>query len=100
MDVTEPLLSVRALVKNYQALRPLRIASLTISPGEIVSITGLDAPAAEMLVGLVTGAVVPDSGEVRLFGQSTTEVADSEALLAMLDGIGILTERAVLIGQF
>ena len=100
MDVTEPLLSVRALVKNYQALRPLRIASLTISRGEIVSITGLDAPAAEMLVGLVTGAVVPDSGEVRLFGQSTTEVADSEAWLAMLDGIGILTERAVLIGQF
>lgn len=97
---TEPLLVVRGLVKNYQALRPLRIESLSVGRGDIVSIGGLDLAAAEMLVGLVTGAVLPDSGEVRLFGQSTREVADSEAWLAMLDGVGILTERAVLIGQF
>lgn len=100
MVSTRPLLVVRGLVKNYQALRPLRIEALTIAPGAVVTISGLDAPAAEMLVGLVTGAVLPDSGEVRLFGQSTGAVADSEAWLEMLDGIGILTDRAVLIGQF
>ena len=93
MVTTQPLLVVRGLVKNYQALRPLRIEALTIAPGAVVTISGLDAPAAEMLVGLVTGAVLPDSGEVRLFGQSTGAVADSEAWLEMLDGIGILTDR-------
>ena len=100
MDTSHSLLVVHSLVKKYQALRPLRIEALTIEPGEVVTIGGLDASAAEMLVGLVTGAVLPDSGEVRLFGRLTATVGDSEAWLAMLDGIGILTDRAVLIGQF
>ena len=100
MTSAEPLVSARQVVKDYQALRPLRIDNLAVTAGEIVSLIGLDAPGAEMLVGILTGAIVPDSGEVRLFGRSTSEVADSEAWLAMLDGVGILTDRAVLIGQF
>jgi ABC-type lipoprotein export system ATPase subunit len=100
MTPAAPLVAARQVVKNYQALRPLRIEDLAVTAGEIVSLVGLDAPGAEMLVGLLTGAIVPDSGEVRLFGRSTSEVADSDAWLAMLDGVGILTDRAVLIGQF
>ncbi len=100
MTSAEPLVSARQVVKDYQALRPLRIDNLAVTAGEIVSLVGLDAPGAEMLVGILTGAIVPDSGEVRLFGRSTSEVADSDAWLAMLDGVGILTDRAVLIGQF
>jgi ABC-type lipoprotein export system ATPase subunit len=97
---SEPLVAVHKVVKNYQSLRPLRIDSLTVAAGDVVSITGLDAPGAETLVGLLTGAIVPDSGEVRLFGRSTTDVTDSDAWLAMLDAVGIVTDRAVLIGQF
>ena len=96
----DPLVVARQVVKDYSALRPLRIEHLTVSASEIVSVVGLDAPSAETLVGLLTGAIVPDTGDVRLFGRSTTEVADSDAWLAMLDGVGILTDRAVLIGQF
>lgn len=88
------------VIKNYQALRPLRLAQLSIAPGSMTSIMGLDVQAAEMFVGLLTGAVLPDAGDVRLFGQSTRDVADSDAWLAMLDRVGILTDRAVLIGQF
>ena len=53
-----------------------------------------------MLVGLLTGALLPDAGDVQLFGKSTRDVGDSDAWLAMLDGVGILTDRAVLIEQF
>src|SRR5688572_19979020 len=95
-----PLVSVRDVLKEYSALRPLRIQALTINAGDIVSLVGLDAPGAEVLVGMLTGALLPDSGEIRLFGRSTAEIADSDAWLAMLDGVGILTERAVLIEQF
>jgi predicted ABC-type transport system involved in lysophospholipase L1 biosynthesis ATPase subunit len=95
-----PLVAVRDLVKTYQALRPLRVNAFTLHEAEVVSLVGLDAPAAEMLVGLITGALLPDSGEIRLFDRSTADVGDSEAWLAMLDGVGIMTERAVLIGQF
>jgi predicted ABC-type transport system involved in lysophospholipase L1 biosynthesis ATPase subunit len=94
------LVSVRGLVKNYAGLRPLRIQSLDMRPGQVVSIVGLDAQAAEVLVGLVTGALLPDAGEVRLFDRSTADVTDSDAWLAMLDGVGIITERAMLIEQF
>jgi len=98
--MSDVLVSVQKLSKNYQALRPLRIQALEVQRGAIISLAGLDAPAAEMFVGLLTGAVLPDEGEVELFGRSTRDVTDSDAWLAMLDGVGIVTDRAVLIGQF
>ena len=98
--MSDVLVSVQNLTKDYQALRPLRLRSLELRRGAIVSLTGLDAAAAEVVVGLLTGAVLPDQGEVHLFGKSTADVADSDAWLAMLDQVGIVTDRAVLIAQF
>jgi predicted ABC-type transport system involved in lysophospholipase L1 biosynthesis ATPase subunit len=100
MTAPAPVVSVRELVKNYQALRPLRMTALAVEPRDVIALGGLDAAAAEILVGMLTGAVLPDSGEVRLFGRSTTDVTTSEDWLTMLDRVGILTDRAVLIGQF
>jgi predicted ABC-type transport system involved in lysophospholipase L1 biosynthesis ATPase subunit len=98
--MTDHLLTVRNLVKTYQALRPLRLESFALGRGVVVSLMGLDADAAEMLVGLLTGAVLPDSGDIHLLGKSTRDVTDSDAWLAMLDDVGIVTDRAVLIAQF
>ena len=95
-----PLLAVRDVVRSYAALRPLRMQSLTHRARPDRQRRGLDAAAAEVFVGLLTGALLPDSGEVELFGLSTRTVADSDAWLKMLDGVGILTDRAVLIAQF
>ena len=41
----------------------------------------------------------PDAGAVRLFGHATDAVADYDGWLRMLDGLGLLTDRAVLLGQ-
>ena len=98
--MSDTLVTVQKLTKNYQALRPLRIDSLALVRAGVVSLIGLDAPAAEMLVGLLTGAVLPDSGDIHLFGKSTRDVTDSDAWLEMLDDVGIVTDRAVLIAQF
>ncbi len=95
----DALVEFVGVVKQYQALRPLRLADLRIAPASIVSVQGLDALAAEVLVNLMTAAMRPDEGDVRLFGRSTAEIADYEAWLAMLDGLGLLSERAVLLGQ-
>ncbi|MFN7979863.1 MAG: hypothetical protein U0P30_17145 [Vicinamibacterales bacterium] len=91
------LVTFAAVEKQYQALRPLRLADLRVEPGAVVSIAGIDAPGAEVLVNLMTAAVAPDAGEVRLFGRSTADIGDYESWLAMLDGLGLLTERAVLL---
>ena len=62
--MADPLIDVRGVKKDYGGLRPLRLAALTLVPGDRVAITGLDAPAAEILVNILTGATLPDEGEV------------------------------------
>jgi ABC-type transporter Mla maintaining outer membrane lipid asymmetry ATPase subunit MlaF len=95
--VTPPILELRSVSKNYGALRPLRIAELTLVAGEQVAVVGFDQPAAEVLVNLITGAALPDTGEVRVFGRSTADIADSEEWLAALDRFGIVSDRAALL---
>ena len=95
--VTPPVLEVTGVSKKYSALRPLRLQALSIAAGERVALTGLDAAATELLVNLITGASVPDQGEVRILGHSTAEIADGDAWLASLDRFGIVSDRAVLL---
>jgi ABC-type transporter Mla maintaining outer membrane lipid asymmetry ATPase subunit MlaF len=92
-----PVLQIVNVRKNYQALRPLRVRALAIAPGERIAISGLDAGAAEVLVNLVTGASVPDEGEVTVLGRTTASIADGEEWLASLDRFGIVSPRAVLL---
>jgi ABC-type transporter Mla maintaining outer membrane lipid asymmetry ATPase subunit MlaF len=88
---------MRAVRKAYGGIRPLRIQSLSVAQGERVAIAGLDATGAELMVNLVTGASVPDEGEIRVFGRRTVDVTDGEEWLASLDRFGIVTDRGVLL---
>jgi ABC-type transporter Mla maintaining outer membrane lipid asymmetry ATPase subunit MlaF len=92
-----PVLEISGIQKSYQSLRPLRLQALSIAPGERVAISGLDAPAAEVLVNLVTGASLPDHGEVRVLGRATSEIVDGDAWLSSLDRFGIVSPRGVLL---
>lgn len=94
------LLEIRGLVKDYQALRPLRIRELVVKTGTIVSLGGLDATAAETFVHLVTGAALPDEGDVIMLGQNTRAIADGDAWLKSLDAVGMVTARGILIEAF
>jgi len=93
----EPILEMRRVIKSHNALRPLRIAQLSIVAGARVAVAGIDAPGAEVMLNLVTGASLPDEGEVRVFGRTTSEVSDGDEWLASLDQFGIVSERAVLL---
>jgi predicted ABC-type transport system involved in lysophospholipase L1 biosynthesis ATPase subunit len=94
------LLEIHGVVKEHGALRPLRIRELTVSSSTVMSISGIDAVAAEVFVYLVTGATLPEEGTVTLFGQDTRAIADSDAWLKSLDGIGMITARGILIEAF
>lgn len=94
------LLEIRGLIKGYQALRPLRIRELTVTANAILSIAGLDATAAETFVHLVTGATLPDEGDVVMFGQNTRAITDVDAWLKSLDGVGMISTRGILIDAF
>lgn len=93
----DPLLEIAGVSKDYRALRPLRIDRLRLAPGERVAILGLDAAGAEVLVNLVTGAMLPDQGGISLLGRATAAIADSAEWLALVDRVGIVSERAVLL---
>jgi predicted ABC-type transport system involved in lysophospholipase L1 biosynthesis ATPase subunit len=95
--VTAPVLEIRSLSKNYGALRPLRVAELTLAAGDQVALVGFDQPAAEVLVNLITGGALPDLGQVRVFGRSTADINDSDEWLAALDRFGIVSDRAALL---
>jgi ABC-type transporter Mla maintaining outer membrane lipid asymmetry ATPase subunit MlaF len=92
------VVELRGVVKNYGGLRPLRVASLEVRAGERVAIEGFDRITAELFVNLLNGAVLPDEGDVRVLGQSTRDIDNSEAWLESLDRFGLVTERAVLLG--
>lgn len=95
--MSSALLEIRGLVKDYQALRPLRVRDLAVGPGALVTVTGLDAPAAEVFVHLVTGAALPDEGDIALFGTNTRTITDATAWLRALDRLGLVSHRAVLV---
>ena len=95
--MTRPLLQLSAVSKDYQGLRPLRIEHLEVAPGDQLAIVGLDRPAAEVFINLVTGATLPDRGEISVFGRPTAAIQDSADWLATLDRFGIVSERAVLL---
>jgi ABC-type transporter Mla maintaining outer membrane lipid asymmetry ATPase subunit MlaF len=100
MPPPEAVVQLRNVVKDYRSLRPLRVESLDLHSGQTLALCGFDQMTAEILVDLITAAIVPDAGEIRVFGQPTTAIADREAWLRTLDRFGMLTERAVLVEQF
>jgi ABC-type transporter Mla maintaining outer membrane lipid asymmetry ATPase subunit MlaF len=97
--VSAAIIEMAGVSKDYRALRPLRIEHLQVAVGDQIAILGVDRASAEVFVNLVTGAALPDSGDVRLLGRSTASIADSTEWLALVDRLGIVSERAVLLEQ-
>jgi predicted ABC-type transport system involved in lysophospholipase L1 biosynthesis ATPase subunit len=92
-----PGIEITGVVKGYQGLRPLRVAQLRVGPGDAIAIAGVNAAAAEVFVNLVTGAALPDEGDVSVGGRNTRDIATDTDWLASLDRFGIVTARAVLL---
>ena len=98
--MTAPILELCGVVKDYRSLRPLRIERLTLDPGEQLAIIGLNEVAAQVFINLVTGAVLPDAGEIQAFGRSTGTIEEGSQWLAIVDRFGIISQRAVLLNAF
>ena len=83
--------------KQYGGLRPLRIRDLRISRGRPTMLIGFDRPTAEVFVNLITGASLPEIGEVVCLGRATQEIANSDQWLAFVEQFGIVSDRIVLL---
>jgi ABC-type transporter Mla maintaining outer membrane lipid asymmetry ATPase subunit MlaF len=94
--VPDPLV-LTDVEKQYGGLRPLRVRELRVPAGRATMLIGFDRPAAEVFVNLITGASVPDKGEVASLGRLTSAIADSDEWLAFVERFGIVSDRIVLL---
>ncbi|SDR50118.1 mannose ABC transporter ATP-binding protein /fructose ABC transporter ATP-binding protein /ribose ABC transporter ATP-binding protein [Rhizobiales bacterium GAS191] len=65
----EPVLHARGLVKRYGRVTALDHADFDLYPGEILAVIGDNGAGKSTLIKALCGAVIPDSGEIRLAGQ-------------------------------
>jgi fructose transport system ATP-binding protein len=78
----EPVLWARSLVKRYGRVTALDHADFDLFPGEILAVIGDNGAGKSTLIKALCGAVIPDSGEIRLGGEVvhfTSPIAAREA---------------------
>jgi ribose transport system ATP-binding protein len=64
----DPLLSVRGLTKRYGGVQALAGVDLEVRPGEVHALVGENGAGKSTLLKILSGAVRPDSGDLRLAG--------------------------------
>lgn len=69
MTTGEPILTARGLVKRYGRVTALDNADFDLYPGEILAVIGDNGAGKSSLIKAISGAVVPDEGEIKLEGK-------------------------------
>lgn len=67
---TSPILVARGISKYYGPVTALEGVHLELIPGEIVAIVGDNGAGKSTLVKILSGAVVPDAGQIEIDGKS------------------------------
>src|SRR5580704_668294 len=62
----KPILQARGLVKKYGRVTAMDHADFDLYPGEILAVIGDNGAGKSSLIKALCGAVIPDSGEIRL----------------------------------
>lgn len=83
----EPILTGRGLVKRYGRVTALDHADFDLYPGEILAVIGDNGAGKSTLIKAVSGAIVPDEGEIRLDGQPIRFSSPQEARNAGIETV-------------
>ena len=77
--MTEPILKARNLVKRYGRVTALDHCNFELMPGEIIAVIGDNGAGKSTLIKAISGAVIPDAGEVFLEGEQVNFNSPLEA---------------------
>lgn len=83
----EAILTGRGLVKRYGRVTALDNADFDLYPGEILAVIGDNGAGKSSLIKAISGAVVPDEGEVRLEGKPVHFASPLEARKAGIETV-------------
>jgi fructose transport system ATP-binding protein len=84
---TQPLLQARGLVKRYGRVTALDRADLDLYPGEILAVIGDNGAGKSSLIRALSGALVPDQGEIRFDGGPVTFSSPLDAQAAGIETV-------------
>ena len=83
----EPVLEARGLVKHYGRVVALDHAEFDLRPGEILGVIGDNGAGKSTLIKALSGAVMPDSGEILLDGKPVHFKSPMEARNAGIETV-------------
>ena len=83
----EPILTGRGLVKRYGRVTAIDHCDFDLQPGEILGVIGDNGAGKSTLIKALSGAVVPDAGEVRLEGRPVRFTSPLEARAAGIETV-------------
>jgi fructose transport system ATP-binding protein len=85
--MTEPVLKGRNLVKRYGKVTALDHCDFDLMPGEILAVIGDNGAGKSSLIKAISGAVIPDAGEIWLDGKPISFTTPIEAREAGIETV-------------
>jgi fructose transport system ATP-binding protein len=82
-----PIMSARGLVKRYGNVTAIDGADFDLYPGEILAVIGDNGAGKSSMIKALSGAVVPDQGEIRLDGEPVHFKSPLEARRAGIETV-------------
>ncbi|WP_417241132.1 ATP-binding cassette domain-containing protein [Celeribacter halophilus] len=70
--MTQPVLSGRGLTKRYGHVTAMENCDFDLMPGEILAVIGDNGAGKSTLIKALSGAIEPDSGEIKLDGKTVS----------------------------
>src|SRR5262249_2804271 len=83
----EPILQARSVVKRYGHVTALDHADFDLYPNEILAVIGDNGAGKTSLIKALCGAVIPDSGEIKLAGKVVHFKSPLEARMAGIETV-------------
>lgn len=85
--MTQPILTARGLTKRYGRVTALDTCDFDLMPGEILAVIGDNGAGKSTLIKAISGAVIPDEGEIRLDGRPVAFKTPIEARAAGIETV-------------
>ena len=82
-----PVIQARQLVKRYGRVTALDHADFDLMPGEILAVIGDNGAGKSSLIKALTGAVIPDSGEILIDGKPISFASPIDARAAGIETV-------------
>lgn len=85
--MTDPILSAKGLRKRYGKVVALDNCDFDLRPGEILAVIGDNGAGKSTLIKALSGAIIPDDGEVHLEGRKVAFTSPNDARAAGIETV-------------